>query len=295
MDRRTGEQRSGQGPWPRRKCPRRLIILPLLLLTVGRAMGGAEPDQVEQALAVVRDCLARSCPWPEPWQREYVDTIHQAIISHQDAAQYGRRLEILARGFRPYWDGLKKDQDMSLFEVHRAQIRWYVENLMGADLPGDEETQALRHQYEEICGYAASSLLSQFPFLDPNILRRAKADYLGDCYRNIQTPLLPVFLRPFSLGEMETIKGRWRDLRYTRVDLWQQLGGTGKTSSKDGEGAAVRKHPDYVLTQRSLGMLDADDTSQANQGNAFPSRHSYDLQAENTELHHGPAKSEPRR
>jgi len=258
MGRRTGEQRSGQGAWPRRKgfCP--TIALSLLLLVVGKVMGGAEADQIEQALAVVRDCLTRSpAPWPEAWQREYIDTIRQAIVPNRDAAQYGRRLEILARGFRPYWDGLKKDQDRSLFEIQRAQIRWYVESLMATDLPGEEEIQTLRHQYEEIGGYAASSLLTQFPFLDPQIVHAAKADYLGECYRSIQTPLLPIFLRPFSLGEIDTMKRRWYDLRYARVDLWRQLGSTGKTSRKDGEAAAVQKHPDYVLTQRSLGMLDA--------------------------------------
>jgi len=90
----------------------------------------AELALTEQTLRGIQDCMARSpAPWPGAWQREYVDMIRNAIASHQDTPQYATRLEILYNGFQPYWQGLKKSQDRSLFEVHCAQIRWYAPNV----------------------------------------------------------------------------------------------------------------------------------------------------------------------
>lgn len=205
---------------------RSALIVALLPGIMAKAIGSAQVTLTERTLAAMRDWMVRSpAPWPDAWQREYVDTIRKIIESHQDAPQYALRLEILHKGFQPYWEGLKKSQDRSLFEVHCAQIRWYAEHLMGTELPSDEERQKLRDQYEDLCNYAASSLLTQFPFLDPNIVHTAKADHLGECYRKIEAPLLPIFLCPFSQAQVEQIEQRWHDLRYARVDLWRQLGG----------------------------------------------------------------------
>ena len=195
------------------------LIVALLPAIVGKAIGSAESSLAAQTLESIRGWMVRSpAPWPDNWQREYLDTIRSAIASHQDAPQYALRLEILHEGFQPYWDALKKSKDRSLFEVHRAQIRWYAEHLMAAELPCDEERQKLRDQYKDLWSYAASSLLTQFPFLDPNIVHTAKADDLGECYRKIEAPLLPIFLRAFSQAQVERIKQCWHDLRYARAN-----------------------------------------------------------------------------
>jgi len=237
---------------------RSALIVALLPAIVGKVIGSAEPALMERTLEAIRDWMVRSpAPWPDAWQRQYVDTIRSAIESHQDTPQYALRLEILYKGFQPYWEDLKKTLDRSLFEVHRAQIRWYAEHLMGTELPCQEEKQKLRDQYQDLWSYAASSLLTQFPFLDPNIVQMAKADDLGECYRKIEAPLLPNFLRPFSQGQVEQIKQRWHDLRYARVDLWHQLGGAATTSGDNGPSPSLDAHSDYLLTQRSLAQLRA--------------------------------------
>jgi len=238
-----------------------VVIAPtiLALLPAGIAPGAAgsgQADPAEQALGTIRACLSRlPPPWPEAWQREYVDTVREVIGSHQDAAQYAARLEIVRKGFPPYWESLQKGRERSLFEVHRAEIRWYVESLMSADLPGPDKRQKLRDQYRALMDYAAASLLTQFPFLDPNAVQTAKADYLGECYRNIESPLLPIFLHPLSEDQVGQLKERWHALRYARVDLWRQLGGGRKESGARGDAPSGKTHPDYLLTQRSLGQL----------------------------------------
>lgn len=248
--RRRGRRDSASG-WAFTLC----VAFPLLLLGDAAAMGmDAEgPSALNQTLSAVRDYMVRSpAPWPQAWQQEYIETIRQAAIHDPNASQYDRRLHILKEGFALYWPDLKNTQDRSHFDVRRAQIRWYVENLMAAELPGGEDTALLRHQYEDLANHAAESLLAQFSFLDANEVRNAKADYLADCYRKIDAPLLPIYLKPLSQAQMEQIKGRWHDLRYARVDLWRQLGGGRTSSSTNRSSTKGQPHPDYLLAQRSL-------------------------------------------
>jgi hypothetical protein len=213
-------------------------------------------DLAEQTLAVIRGCVTRApAPWPDAWQTEYLDTLRDALRAREDFSERTRRLHIVRKGFPLWWESLTKGQDRSLFEVHRAQTRWYVENLMNAGLPGEEEMQTLRYQYEDLAEHAATSLVAQFPFLDPNMVRKARADYLSECYRNINAPLLPIFLTPFSLEQVEKIKQRWYDLRYARVDLWQQFERARTISPENPDATLVRRHPNYLLARRSLEQL----------------------------------------
>jgi len=218
-----------------------------------------QSDPVQEILVVVQDCMARTpTPWPEAWQREYADTIREAILSGRENSQYTERLQIICDGFGPYWQSLTNSKERSAFEVRRAQIRWYIEHLMNSALPGEEERHVLRQQCEDLAEHGAQSLLAQFSFLDPNMVHKAKADCLADCHRNIDAPLLPIFLTPFSQGQISEIKERWHKLRYARVDLWRQLGGGRTTSPRSvHDTASPETHPDYLLAQRSLSQLRA--------------------------------------
>jgi hypothetical protein len=231
-----------------------MFVLALSSAVMGRAACPVEADPMEQALATVRDCMARSpAPWADAWNREYGDTIREAITSHKDAPQLEARLRVLCDGFPAYWERLEKSQERSIFDVQRAQIRWYVEYLMEQGFPGDEERQWLRQQYRALGEYGARALLAQFPFLDPNMVEKARADCLDDWYRNIEAPLLPIFLRSLSEGQVEQITQRWHDLRYARVDLWRQLdrGQTDRGSS------SAKADAYYLLGQLSLRQLEA--------------------------------------
>lgn len=219
---------------------------------------GSQPCPLQETLAAIRDGMAHCpAPWPQGWQQEYVDTIREAMTIRPEDPQYAKRLQILREGFGPCWERWAKNTDRPHFEVRRAQIRWYVENLMAAVLPDNQAKETLRRQYEDLADHGAGSLLAQFPFLDPNVVRKAKADYLADWQRGIEAPLLPIFLTPLSEAQVERLKQRWHDLRYARVDLWRQLGAATETPVAGGDAASVRSHPDYLLTQRSLGQWQA--------------------------------------
>ena len=106
----------------------RSILIAALLpaISVGFT-SSAKPALMEQILQAIRDCMVRSpAPWPDAWQQEYVDTIRHAISLQKEATQCAVRLEILRKGFEPYWENLKKNKERSSFEVCRARIRRYT-------------------------------------------------------------------------------------------------------------------------------------------------------------------------
>jgi hypothetical protein len=232
-----------------------LATLSSVPLCAGQEDGNLPPVG-EDVLSAVRECMAKSpLPWPNAWQHEYVDTIREVIGANQDTPQYAARLEILRKGFPPYWQSQKKNRERSAFEVHCAAIRWYVESLMHTEFPGPEQRRKLRDQYSDLVEHGVTSLLTQFPFLDPNMVQKAKADYLAQAYRDIEAPLLPIFQHPFSEQQVGQLNEHWHGLRYARVDLWRQLGGGRNQSGVKADVPAGKTHPDYLLAQRSLDQL----------------------------------------
>lgn len=117
-----------------------LWVLSSLLVLWETGAKGDEAGRVstpDEALVAVKDCMARNpAPWPNDWRQEYLDTICKAISIDPNAPEFPRRLEIVRRGFALYWADLKNTPERSHFEVRRAEIRWYVENLMASPLPG---------------------------------------------------------------------------------------------------------------------------------------------------------------
>ena len=233
-----------------------VLIAALLPAIFAGKMGSTESTLTGQTLQAIADCMAQSPGlWPDEWRREYLETIRKAVEDHQDAAHYALQLKILREGFEPCWEGLTKNKDRPLFEVYRCRMRWYVEHLMGTEFPSADERQRLRGQYADIWDYAASSLLKQFPFLDPNAVQAAKVDDLSLCYGKIDAPLMPVYLHPLSAEQVGQIKQRWHDLRYARVDLWRRLGGGSKVPFREGDATSSEAERHYQLTKKSLSQL----------------------------------------
>lgn len=161
-------------------------IITLLLTIIGRTTGSDSLSPTEQTLQAVRDCMTElPGSWPEAWKREYVDTIRLAIVPSEEPPDYAMRLSIVRSGFTPYWEDLKKSRDRAVFEVHCAQIRWYIEHLMDTALPDEADRQRIRKQWQELWHDAACSLLTQFSFLDPNIVHRAEADHMHQFFDTV--------------------------------------------------------------------------------------------------------------
>lgn len=229
----------------------------IIALFWGILAGVTKSDELSltnQILQAIEDCMNRTpSQWPDEWKREYIETIRKAIELHRDASNYAERLEILRKGFVPYWESFEKISERSFFELHYARIRWYTEHLMGTKFPNEEERQKLRDQYKDIWNYAAKSLLAQFPFLDPNAVQAAKAEDLRQCYQKIDAPLMPVYLRPLSAEQVGQIKQRWDKLRYARVDpLFEEISLKVKYGGVSPE---LKKKTMYEIFRAAQGLL----------------------------------------
>jgi hypothetical protein len=257
---RGGLPRENRERFHQRSGVRALVVSATpMLMAAALAVHAEDPESrgsMEKALAAVRDCIAKSpAPWPPAWQEEYVDTIRATLASHPEAGPNAPWLEILREGFPSYWKSLKKGADRTLFEVHQAQIRWYVDTLRAGDLATAAERQKLRAQCRDLMGCALASLTAQFPLMDPNVARKAKEDCLAECYRGIEVPLLPTFRRAFTEDQVRLLKDRWTNLCYARVDLWRQLREGPGTRDEKTAVSFGEMHPDYLLTKRSLDQL----------------------------------------
>lgn len=235
---------------------RSMLIVASFLGIMTSVIHSAELPPAEQTLQFIENCMIHSpAPWPDEWKKEYLETIRSAIELHRDVPHYATRLEILRNGFEFYWRSFKKNKERSLFQAHQAQIRWYIDHLMSAEFPSEDERKKLRNQYKDLWNHAADSLLRQFPFLDPNAVQGAKQDDLSEFYRKIDAPLSPIYLRPFSDAQVERIKQLWDKLRYKRVDLWRRLVGGSTTPSENGDTSLLNAERDYQLTKESLSQL----------------------------------------
>jgi len=235
---------------------RSIVIITLFSTIVNGISNYKNFDPVEQTIKAIEDCIVISpAPWPDEWKREYIETIRSVIESNRGVKHFDLRLEILSKGFLPYWQSFEKTTERSLFEIHRERIRWYTEHLMGTTFPAEDERRKLRDQYTDIWDYAADSLLKQFPFLDPNAVQNAKQDDLSVCYRKIDAPLIPVYMRPIPEEKVGQIKQRWDDLRYARVDLLRRLGVNSTTPVENSDAPASNTERDYQLTKESLSQL----------------------------------------
>jgi hypothetical protein len=232
-----------------------ILIVSAIQGGMGRAAISAPPAHAEKGIAAIERRMEQTPPpWPDNWRSEYTDTIRQAIGADPNSLPAPWHMEALARGFEPYWQALAKDQDRPSFEVQRAEIRWYVENLVSLPAPNEPARRQLHDQYQALWDHAASSLLAQFPFLDPNAVRAAQADHLAQCRLYIDAPLVPLFVHPLTPENVEAVRRRWHDLRYDRVDFWRRLGGKAIIAVERADGEPLQTHPHYLLTHKSLSQ-----------------------------------------
>jgi hypothetical protein len=126
---------------------------------------------------------------------------------------------------------------------------------MNTSLPNAGEKQLRRTQWKNLYHYAASSLLKQFPFLDPKTVHGVKKDHLSKCYCNIDWPLQPVYMRSFTDTQKDKIKKRWHALRYARIDLMRQLGGEAVMLEESRKRSFCPIDPHCLLIEKCLDQF----------------------------------------
>jgi len=197
----------------------------------------AEPPPLEQALAAVRDGMARSpASWPDTWQREYLATIGEALSSDPNRPDYPARMEVFRRGFARYWaqaqgSGLTQVE----YDLRKAEMRWYCETLMAEGPASASEKAVLKGQLRDLCDYAAEYLKGRFPFLTPECVEEAKKAALAEFDQEVDSPLLLIFRRPLSEDQLRAIRANWGRLHKRWYFIWREVryAGAGKSDLRD--------------------------------------------------------------
>jgi hypothetical protein len=201
--------------------------------------------------------MARSpAPWPDTWQREYLATIREALSSDPNRPDYPARIEVFRRGFTRYWaqaqgSGLTQVE----YDLRKAEMRWYCETLMAEGPASASEKAVLKGQLRDLCDYAAEYLKGRFPFLTPECVEEARRTALAEFDQEVNSPLLPIFRRPFSEDQLRAIKANWARLYRRWHFIWRDIryGGGGQGDLSDPGDLAT--HSYYRFARRCLTYL----------------------------------------
>ncbi len=243
--------------------PARRISWVFLFVGAFPVVGGGEPTDVnqpsavEEAVATVRGCMDRApAPWPDAWQREYVDTVRKALSVDPNRPDYAVRLDIFCRGFRRHWDRCQGSHlTQARYEVLKAEMRWYCETLMAEDLPSTSEKMLLQRQFRELCDYATEYLMARFPFLISEYVQEAKEAVLREFDEDLTAPLMPIFRRPFSEEQLCGIKANWGRLYERWHFIWQDVRYGGGEPGDLSDPETIENHSHYRFVRRCLNYL----------------------------------------
>jgi len=238
-------------------CANAGLILVLLGVFTSMVPGSAELGPLDQALATVQDCMARSrASWPDAWQREYLDTVRKVLASDPNLPDYQARIEVFRRGFMRYWgqgQGTKLTQ--LEYDLRKAEIRWYCETLMSQDLPSDSERAILKAQLRDLCDYAGQYLKGRFPFLTPARVEEAKKAVVAEFDQEVDSPLLPIFRKALSDTQVRAIKANWGRLYRRWHFIWREIRYGGPDLEPASASTDPTKHPHYRFVRRCLLYL----------------------------------------
>jgi len=237
-----------------------LVPLVLLLASSRAALPDASPrgtDPVVEVLSMIERSVADPrIGWVGEWQREYVDTIRQALGEDHSRPDCAARIEILRRGFPQYWSKCKlSGLTQAEYEMRKAEIRWYCETLVAEEPASVSEKALLKAQFADLCDYAAEYLVARFPFLTPERVQEGKRAALREYEDELQVPLIPIFRRPFSKDQLQAIKANWGRLYMRWFFTWRYV----RYGAEDPDGPSgptdVPNHPHYRFVKRCLSYL----------------------------------------
>jgi len=254
---RCKERKRPDAGWPR-AISWGLVLPGLLLPALARdPRDSRQSAPLQQTLAIVQDCMASTpAPWPDTWQREYLDAIRQALNNDANQADYAPRIEVFRRGFARYWAkspvaGLTQTE----FDLRKAEIRWYCETLRAEEPASPSEKVVLKAQLRDLCDYAAQYLNGRFPFLKPECVEEAKKAALAEFEQEVESPLLPIFRRPLSEDQLRATKARWARLYRRWHFIWRGVRYGGRGGGDLSDPGNLTSHSHYRFARRCLTYL----------------------------------------
>jgi hypothetical protein len=231
----------------------RIIFVAILCLP-----GCRERNHLDLVVRAIQERLSKSPnPWPEQWRLEYIATVRNTILKHKEADAFSNRVNILHEAFPHYWENTSRSvSDEMDFEVSKAQIQWYVENLMSGELPSYENLSIVKSQTHELLRYGADSIQGEFAFLRPDVVDAAVQDCEGALQQTIDYALVPAFQKPLREDQIKRIKDAWNRAYRMRSDLWNsELRYALHAQPSNTNQADPARSIYYAFANRCLGMF----------------------------------------
>ena len=230
------------------------IAILICICAVGPAPGA---DPVADVLSMVEQSMRDpGVGWTGEQQRDYLDTIRQALSDDHDKPDYTSRIEIFRRGFPAFWSRRQTSQlTQAEYDMFKAEIRWFCETLIAEEPASVSERALLKSQIRDLCDYATEHLRAQFPFLTAACVEQGKTAALKEFDHELENPLVPIFRRPFSQDQMKVIKSNWARSYKRWYSFWRNI----RYSTVDREDLSDPKdltnHPHYKFVKRCLSYL----------------------------------------
>jgi hypothetical protein len=139
------------------------------------------------------------------------------------------------------------------YDLRKAEIRWYCETLMLEGPAPVSEQSLLRAQVRDLCDYATEYLMARFPFLTQEYVEEAKKAAIEEFDQEVESPLLPIFRKAFSEGQLRAVKANWVRLYLRWHFIWRDVryGGQGDLPNP----GDVTTHSHYRFAKRCLTYL----------------------------------------
>ncbi len=210
--------------------------------------GPASPQgHIEDIIDAIRQRITDpNAGWSIEWQREYITAVEDVVRRHTDVPDYDTRLDIVRRGFHPYWILISQTQCNRIqFEVYKAEIDWFIDTLMSDPLPSEADGRALRMQLWELCSWSGEHLRGQFPFLEEMIVQEAQSVIMRELDERLASPLLPTFRRPLSSDQLRHIRKQWARSHQRWFFIWRHA----QRNTLDQMGKSGASNPKTIRTQ----------------------------------------------
>jgi hypothetical protein len=182
--------------------------------------------------------------------------IREALSNDPNQPDYQARIGVFRRGFTRYW-GKSQGSELTQpeYELRKAEMRWYCETLMAEGPASASEKAVLKVQLRDLCDYAAEYLKGRFPFLTPGCVEEAKKAALADFDQEVDSPLLPIFRRPFSEDQLRAIKANWGRVYRRWHFIWRDVRYAGGGQGDLSDPRDLASHPHYRFVKRCLLYL----------------------------------------
>ena len=190
---------------------------------------------------------------PDAWKADYAVYVAGQLNAGHQLPDYEARLEHFRRGFPNVLSRIEPGTGLELATpLHKAEIQWYISQLMVGPLPDEASQILIRDQLRTLFQELSQVLRESVPGIDTVDLESATEDALRGCDIAISSALYPLFRRPFTPDQLEKFKKvvtaglpefktRYQSLQQ-REDLAQDETG-------------LPQSPLYILVRRTYGPV----------------------------------------